>query len=126
VKTRRSVDHKHRKLQFLFESFSRYADSKYVSTLTIDTSTFRKPGFAQRFFLRFVKWIKEEYRLTHYTHIRWKAENGDAMAQYNLAVMCEDGNGVFQTHAEAVKWYQKAAFQAIAPAQLALGLKYLN
>jgi len=96
-----------------------------VSTLTIETSTFRKPGFAQRFFLRFVKWIREEYRLTHYTHIRWKAENGDALAQYNLAVMCEAGNGIFQTPAEAVKWYQKAAFQAIAPAQLALGLKYL-
>jgi len=77
-------------------------------------------------FLRVVNWIKDEYRLTHYAHTRWKAENGDAMAQYHLGVMCETGNGVFQTTTEAAKWYQKAAFQGVAQAQLALGLKFLN
>ena len=40
--------------------------------------------------------------------------------------MCEAGNGVFQTQTEAAKWYQKAAFQGVARAQLALGLKYLD
>jgi TPR repeat protein len=32
------------------------------------------------------------------------AEQGDAGAQYNLGVMYENGQGVPQDHAEAVKW----------------------
>jgi len=101
------------------------ADYYVVSTLTVQNSTIAK-GFAHRVLLRVVNWIKEEYRLTHYAHTRWKAEKGDALAQYNLAVMCETGGGVFQTSAEAIKWYQKAAFQGVAQAQLAIGLKYLH
>ena len=96
-----------------------------MSTLTVETSELRKLGFPQRFFLRFVHWIREEYRLTYYAHIRWKAEKGDASAQCLLGEMCDAGNGVFQTTAEALKWYQKAAFQGVAQAQLVLGLKYL-
>lgn len=97
-----------------------------MSTLTIDTSELRKLSFARRVIVRVVNWLKEEYRLTTYAHIRWKAENGDAKAQYTLATLCEVGNGVFRTAPEALKWHQKAAFQGIAPAQLALGLRYLR
>jgi len=96
-----------------------------VSATTAETSNLPKPKFAQSLLLRLVNWIREEYRTTHYAHIRWKAEKGDARAQYTLGLMCEAGNGVFQTATAAAKWYQKAAFQGIAEAQLALGLKYL-
>ena len=41
----------------------------------------------------------------------WKplAEQGYAKAQYNLAVMYDNGRGVTQNYAEAMKWYRKAA-----------------
>ena len=54
------------------------------------------------------------------------AEQGDADAQYNLGVMYENGRGVPQNDAEAVKWYRKAAEQGLASAQNNLGLMYAN
>jgi TPR repeat protein len=93
--------------------------------LRVETSSLAKQGLVQKIFARVVNWFREEYRLTHYAHTRWRAENGDPRAQFNLAIMCESGNGIFQTSTEATKWYQKAAFQGIAEAQLALGLKFL-
>ena len=39
------------------------------------------------------------------------AEQGVTMAQYNLGVMYDKGQGVPQDDAEAAKWYQKAAEQ---------------
>ncbi len=42
---------------------------------------------------------------------RKDAERGNANAQYNLGVMYSQGLGVTQDHAEAVKWYRKAAEQ---------------
>jgi len=100
------------------------ADELSVSALTIDTSELHKPGLARRLFVRALRWLREEYRVTSYAHIRGKAENGDARAQYLLATMCEVGTGGPQPIAEAIKWYQKAAFQGIAEAQLTLGIKY--
>lgn len=97
-----------------------------MTSASVQTSTLPKQGFAQKIFLRVANWIKAEYRLTHYAHTRWKAEKGDPAAQYNLGLLCEAGHGVFQTAGEAVKWFQKAAFQGVAGAQLALGLKYLR
>ena len=40
----------------------------------------------------------------------WLAEQGVASAQYNLALMYANGEGVPENDAEAVKWYRKAAF----------------
>ncbi len=58
----------------------------------------------------------------------WKqcAEEGNAVAQYNLGVMYENGEGVPQDYAEAVKWYRKAAEQGYASAQYNLGVMYDN
>ena len=58
----------------------------------------------------------------------WKplAESGDAIAQYNLGVMYDNGEGVLQDDKEAVKWYRKAAEQGLAQAQFNLGLMYRN
>ena len=54
------------------------------------------------------------------------AEKGDATAQFNLGVMYDNGQGVEQDYAEAVKWYRKAAMQGVASAQLNLGIMYAN
>ena len=42
---------------------------------------------------------------------RPSAEQGDALAQYNLGFMYSNGEGVPQDYAEAVKWYRMAAEQ---------------
>ena len=54
------------------------------------------------------------------------AEQGYAYAQYNLGVMYENGRGVRQDYAEAVKWYRQAAAQGFADAQFNLGVMYGN
>jgi len=62
---------------------------------------------------------------TELDKIRKAAEQGDAVAQNNLGVCYEQGNGVAQDIDEAVKWYRKAAEQGLAEAQNNLGVCYL-
>ena len=52
------------------------------------------------------------------------ATEGDAAAQYNLGLIYENGPGVPQDYAEAVRWYRKAADQGLANAQYNLGYIY--
>ena len=52
------------------------------------------------------------------------AVQGDAAAQTYLGVMYQIGQGVPQNHAEAVRWYRKAAKQGNASAQFDLGVMY--
>ena len=54
------------------------------------------------------------------------AEQGGVNAQFNLAFMYEDGQGVPQDYKQAVKWYAKAAEQGMAEAQHNLGGMYEN
>ena len=56
----------------------------------------------------------------------WKplAEQGFANAQYNLGLMYDEGLGVTQDSAEAVKWFRKAAEQGNDHAQYNLGVMY--
>ena len=59
--------------------------------------------------------------------IRVQAEKGDAQSQSDLGRAFYFGNlGVAEDHAEAVKWYRKAAEQNLALAQYNLGLCYVN
>jgi hypothetical protein len=53
-----------------------------------------------------------------------KAEKGDATAQGILGCDYNNGEGVKQDYAEAVKWYRKAADQGNAMAQVNLGVCY--
>jgi len=70
--------------------------------------------------------------LTHVPHqpglnfqtIKKQAEGGDKVAQYNLGVRYDKGNGVPQDYKKAVKWYTKSAEQGLADAQGNLGLMY--
>jgi hypothetical protein len=52
------------------------------------------------------------------------ANAGDAIAQFNLGMMYDAGQGVAQDYAEAARWYRKAADQEYATAQVNLGNLY--
>ncbi len=54
------------------------------------------------------------------------AEQGDAQAQHDLAVLYVNGTGVPQDYAEAVKWFALAAAQGDVESQYSLGLRYLK
>jgi TPR repeat protein len=57
---------------------------------------------------------------------RAAAEKGDALCQYNLALMYERGIGVGKDEKEALAWYQKSAVQGNSNAQFNLGVLYEN
>ena len=52
------------------------------------------------------------------------ANQGIPTAQVSLAFMYENGNGVPQDYAEAMRWYRLAAEQGNAGSQFNLGLMY--
>jgi uncharacterized protein len=56
----------------------------------------------------------------------WKplAEQGDALAQYLVGSMYDEGQGVLQDYKTAVKWWTLAAEQGDADAQYNLGVMY--
>ena len=56
--------------------------------------------------------------------IRPLAQQGHSIAQYNLGLMYEKGEGVAQDSSTAVKWYRMAAQQGYASAQHDLGVSY--
>jgi TPR repeat protein len=49
------------------------------------------------------------------------AGQGDAAAQYKLGALYDDGQGVPQDHAEAMRWYRKAAKQGYAIVAYTIG-----
>jgi hypothetical protein len=64
------------------------------------------------------------YAVSHEKDFRASAEQGDAEAQYNLALIYDHGIGVENDDAEALKWYRQAAEQGHAKAQYNLGMMY--
>jgi TPR repeat protein len=54
------------------------------------------------------------------------AEQGDALAQYNLGVLYRKGRGVPEDDVLAGQWFAKAAAQGQAKAQFSLGTLYFN
>ena len=52
------------------------------------------------------------------------AEAGDAAAQYNMGIMCDNGEGTIEDHAEALTWYRLAAEQGHMNAQFSLAHMY--
>ena len=61
---------------------------------------------------------------TAFKEIQPLADQGDAIAQYNLGVMYDYGKGVLKDYQQAAKWYRKAADQGNALAQFSLGRMY--
>lgn len=68
--------------------------------------------------------IKKGHYKAALNELRPLAEKGDAIAQYNLAIMYTKGQGLPQDYTEAAKWYQKAADQGNSDAQFLLGYLY--
>ena len=61
-----------------------------------------------------------------YKEYKSLAEKGNAEAQQWLGQMYNEGKGVPENRAEAVKWFQKAAEQGNAEAQFRLARKYID
>jgi len=64
------------------------------------------------------------YAVSHEKELRASAEQGNAVAQYHLAVIYDRGIGVESNDGEALKWYRQAAEQGHAKAQYNLGMMY--
>ena len=62
-------------------------------------------------------WHEENYKKA-FTPCKEQAEQGDAEAQYNLAIMYDKGDGTEQDKQKAVYWYTKAAEQGYASAKI--------
>ena len=60
------------------------------------------------------------------TDLEFLANSGEPRAQYDLGLMYDRGDGVQQSDAKAMYWYERAAAQEEARAQYNLGLMYLN
>jgi hypothetical protein len=54
------------------------------------------------------------------------ADQGSAIAQFNLGLMYENGQAVPRDYAAAANWYRKAVDQGNASAQANLGFMYAN
>src|SRR5262252_6842177 len=52
------------------------------------------------------------------------AQQGFVLAQFNLGLMYQQGQGVSQDYGQAMQWYRRAAEQGYAEAQAMLGLMY--
>jgi TPR repeat protein len=58
--------------------------------------------------------------------IQFLAHGGEPRAQYDLGLMYDKGQGVPQSDAKALDWYERAANQGEPRAQYNLGLMHLN
>jgi uncharacterized protein len=58
--------------------------------------------------------------------LRPLADQGNAVAQFDLGFMYDYGRGVMQDYGEAMRWYRLAAEQGNALAQYNLGFMYAN
>lgn len=87
------------------------------STLALDPSR----SFQENF-LRYQ--AKQLQQLTYSDALKAQAEQGDAVAQFDLAMCYAEGKGVTQNKAEAVKWWTQAARQKVAAAAAYLGDSY--
>ena len=58
--------------------------------------------------------------------LQFLAQGGEARAQYDLGVLYDKGQGVPQSDAQALQWYERAAEQGEPRAQYNLGLMHLN
>ena len=74
--------------------------------------------------IAFVLCVPVQAQTPEFEALRARAEQGDAEAQFHLGFMYDNGNGVLQEYAEAVRWYRLAAEQGHAQAQNNLGVRY--
>lgn len=93
---------------------------------------FSESGFANTLFDSAVDLYKQQKHGDAFSIFLRLAENGDAAAQYNVAVMYERREYPTQSRypphlassQQAFDWYQKSASQGFPPAQYVLGEMY--
>ncbi|MDG6408432.1 tetratricopeptide repeat protein, partial [Glaesserella parasuis] len=81
---------------------------------------------AEEKFDRAVQYAEQQNYQAAFPMFKELAEQGYAVAQFNLGVMYDKGQGVNQDYHQAAKWFQKAAEQGHAVAQFNLGNMYYN
>ena len=96
---------------------------KRIILVLLVTSLIAIPVYADNFQDGVDAYNRKDYKTAYQLWLPI-AEQGDAEAQYNLALMYEDGLGVPQDYKEAVKWYCLSAEQGDADAQFNLGQMY--
>jgi TPR repeat protein len=76
-------------------------------------------------FIPFISWAEvPQEEVKEFKETKLKAEQGDAVAQFNLGSKYCSGLGVLQDYAEAVRWFRKSAEQGHVIAQYILGQAY--
>ena len=68
--------------------------------------------------------VERQDYMTAFTVFKQLANQGDKEAQYNLAILYKQGNGVMQNKSKAATWFRKSADQGLAAAQYRLGRLY--
>ena len=79
---------------------------------------------ADRLYEEAVRRHSESTPTERFTLYARSAEEGHAVAQYNVAMMYANGEAVNVDYQQAVYWFRKSADQRFAPAQLRLGELY--
>jgi len=87
------------------------------------TILFASPSFAAPIDDAFAIYNRGDYA-SAIKAFRTLADQGNANAQFNLAVMYEQGQGVPQSHEEALKWYRLSASHGFPEAQVMVGIMY--
>jgi TPR repeat protein len=62
-------------------------------------------------------WLATETKEARFQYIRFRAEKGDAQAEYRLGLVFETGEHGEKSDYEAHRWFLRAAFQGVAAAQ---------
>ncbi|MBO5122781.1 MAG: sel1 repeat family protein, partial [Oscillospiraceae bacterium] len=73
-----------------------------------------------------VQYFKQGDHVQAVRFFRMAAEDGEAAAQFNLALCYEQGEGVEKSQSEAIRWYRAAAEQGVVEAQLSLASYYFD
>lgn len=71
-----------------------------------------------------IKAVDKKDYMAAYQVFKKLAEQGNAEAQYNLAILYRQGKGIMQDHKLALQWFEKAAQQGLASAEYYLGHLY--
>ena len=101
-------------------SIHRYMSLRFPGALVLSIICFSAPAWAD------FKAGMDAYHHSDYTTAlrEWQplAEQGQALAQYQLGLLYANGQGVTKDDAKARQWYEKAAIQGHVEAQVNLGV----
>ena len=67
-----------------------------------------------------------QQNVKNYSKVLSFAQRGDAVAQFDLAIMYATGNGVRKSEKEAFNWFHKAALNNHTEAKYYMGLSFLK